>query len=83
MNSDMDHAEMLVIHLDTILRGRMGTLSEAETEDTIKACLELLRYMVVRFSNCCGYICDRCVVVCDCAGGGGGRACVFLVELTS
>jgi hypothetical protein len=48
LNSDTDHAEMLAIHLDTILRGRMGTLSELETEELIKTCMQLLRYMVVR-----------------------------------
>jgi hypothetical protein len=47
LNSDTDHAEMLAIHLDTILRGRMGTLSELEIEDFIKTCMQLLRYMVV------------------------------------
>jgi hypothetical protein len=48
LNSDTDHAEMLAIHLDTILRGRMGTLSELEIEELIKACMQLLRFMVVR-----------------------------------
>jgi hypothetical protein len=45
---DKDHAEMLSIHADTLLRGRLGTLSEAESEEALRACLDLTQYLACK-----------------------------------
>jgi hypothetical protein len=47
LNSDEDHAEMLALHIDACQRGRLGKLSEKESEDMVHTSLELLRYMAV------------------------------------
>ncbi len=52
MNSDADHPEMIALYLDTALRGRLGKMSEKQIEDTVRECLELLRYIAVSWGFC-------------------------------
>lgn len=76
LNSDTDHAEMLAMHLDTVLRGRLGTLSDTETEKVIEACMNLMRYMVVRVFI--GAKCNMSTVAGGAVSVGGAVRCVYL-----